>query len=193
MIRRPPSSTRTDTLFPDTTLFRSGGRRATFWPAGALLCQAGRRTGLQEEKKGCLYLPTCWAACRCSRSPPPPRPHKRRTRHRAVMTAMRSSSPRPNATQAFRTFPFRSTRRPSRRSSAPMRARRSEEHTSELQSLMRRSYAVFCLKKKKQHTIYRNHLYNNNQNLANKQQYQKKDISTYTNTHDPKLTTTISQ
>src|SRR3546814_4078223 len=108
MIRRPPSSTRTDTLFPDTTLFRRVGRRATFWPAGALLCQAGRRTGLQEEKKGCLYLPTCWAACRCSRSPPPPRPH------------------------------------------------RSEEHTSELQSLMRISYAVFCLKTKIRKSAFKN-------------------------------------
>src|SRR3546814_2529037 len=37
---------------------------------------------------------------------------------------------------------------------SPVRARRSEEHTSELQSLMRTSYAVFCLKKKKQETEY---------------------------------------
>src|SRR3546814_2444493 len=37
---------------------------------------------------------------------------------------------------------------------------RSEEHTSELQSLMRISYAVFCLKKKKTHHIYYTHLYN---------------------------------
>src|SRR3546814_1468058 len=42
----------------------------------------------------------------------------------------------------------------SKRSSAPEKSRlvRSEEHTSELQSLMRTSYAVFCLKKKKNHT-----------------------------------------
>src|SRR3546814_8584242 len=41
----------------------------------------------------------------------------------------------------------------------PLRARRSEEHTSELQSLMRISYAVFCLKKKKQYThSYKNHI-----------------------------------
>src|SRR3546814_6265761 len=38
--------------------------------------------------------------------------------------------------------------------SLPTRARRSEEHTSELQSLMRISYAVFCLKKKKIHTLH---------------------------------------
>src|SRR3546814_9740897 len=37
---------------------------------------------------------------------------------------------------------------------APATARRSEEHTSELQSLMRISYAVFCLKKKNKHTKY---------------------------------------
>src|SRR3546814_8928930 len=85
MIRRPPRSTRTDTLFPYTTLFRSrasGGRAAPSRP-----CREGR--------------------CRAK------------------------------------------WRRPSARS------RRSEEHTSELQSLMRISYAVFCLKKKKQkHTMY---------------------------------------
>src|SRR3546814_8523898 len=40
-------------------------------------------------------------------------------------------------------------RRPDKRAPAPGRCRRSEEHTSELQSLMRSSYAVFCLKKKK--------------------------------------------
>src|SRR3546814_6237039 len=45
------------------------------------------------------------------------------------------------------------------------RAWRSEEHTSELQSLMRISYAVFCLKKKKQTTIFNN---NNNQEDNNK-------------------------
>src|SRR3546814_8263971 len=77
MVRRPPRSTRTDTLFPYTTLFRSHG----------VCFQASRRR-----------------SCR-------PTPRKNR--------------PRPSA------------------------SRRSEEHTSELQSLMRISYAVFCLKKKK--------------------------------------------
>src|SRR3546814_12673765 len=87
MIRRPPRSTRTDTLFPYTTLFRS------------LRAQAGiRRTAP-------------------ARLPP----------------ARRRLLPAPD----------RSRRRPGR----------SEEHTSELQSLMRISYAVFCLKKKiKKHT-----------------------------------------
>src|SRR3546814_6795531 len=84
MIRRPPRSTRTDTLFPYTTLFRS------------------------------------------ARSRPAP------ARHRSARAA--APAPRP---------PGSPDRRDVRRAS------RSEEHTSELQSLMRISYAVFCLKKKK--------------------------------------------
>src|SRR3546814_19391046 len=72
MIRRPPRSTRTDTLFPYTTLFRSGGRG-----------------GIHEVEAGAL-----------------------------------------------------------RRLLGRLQHVRSEEHTSELQSLMRISYAVFCLKKK---------------------------------------------
>src|SRR3546814_16639319 len=79
MIRRPPRSTRTDTLFPYTTLFRSQSRE---------------------------------------------QPLQDRQRSSASPTA---GSDRP------------STREPSSG---------SEEHTSELQSLMRISYAVFCLKKK---------------------------------------------
>src|SRR3546814_9874530 len=81
MIRRPPRSTRTDTLFPYTTLFRSAFARA-------------RRAGSRWRAR---------ATATNSRSPP--------------------GGPIPN---------------------------RSEEHTSELQSLMRISYAVFCLKKKKE-------------------------------------------
>src|SRR3546814_1025917 len=81
MIRRPPRSTRTDTLFPYTTLFRS-----------------------------CRSLPS-------------PR--------------RRSADPGSD--------------------SAETRARRSEEHTSELQSLMRISYAVFCLKKKNNQLLHLRH------------------------------------
>src|SRR3546814_1336687 len=91
MIRRPPRSTRTDTLFPYTTLFRSG-RSAASWSGGAWPISAIR-----------WHIPRCLASrwAFCSRS----------TRRSAFL--------------------------------------RSEEHTSELQSLMRISYAVFCLKKKK--------------------------------------------
>src|SRR3546814_978631 len=96
MIRRPPGSTRTDTLFPYTTLFRSGERRDDIWPTDI----HGRRPGgaARGESMG-------------------------------GRSARRDPSPVAGA---------RSGDRP----------RRSEEHTSELQSLMRISYAVFCLKNK---------------------------------------------
>src|SRR3546814_6461376 len=108
MIRRPPRSTRTDTLFPYTTLFRS-------------------RTPQHLHSRQ-LQRP-CWtAADRCSASAP-------RDQH----------TPRP-----CRLPPGGGSHR--RRSRPALRAR-SEEHTSELQSLMRISYAVFCLKKKTNITI----------------------------------------
>src|SRR3546814_9051243 len=114
MIRRPPRSTRTDTLFPYTTLFRSsrGGVKGEDYRA------SGRR------------------------------------RHRANMGSGWRS-------------------RESRRSADSLRhdrhgGRRSEEHTSELQSLMRISYAVFCLKKKKQYkTMSANLQYTITQQLTN--------------------------
>src|SRR3546814_5472653 len=87
MIRRPPRSTRTDTLFPYTTLFRSY--------QGDLSQAAGG-----DARRG-----------------------------------------------GERGHPIR-----------------SEEHTSELQSLMRISYAVFCLKKKKKSTKYRDHIQLNEEN-----------------------------
>src|SRR3546814_5987226 len=99
MIRRPPRSTRTDTLFPYTTLFRSRAQHevdakvvgvAPCWRSGAAeLAHEHRGRGGVELDDGKL---------------------------RVVLE-------------------------------------RSEEHTSELQSLMRISYAVFCLKKKKHHYI----------------------------------------
>src|SRR3546814_5803782 len=92
MIRRPPRSTRTDTLFPYTTLFRSGG---AFRPLRGRKADAAAGTLLPGGR-----VADCVVAV-----PPPPR--------------------------------------------CRLVGRRSEEHTSELQSLMRISYAVFCLKKKK--------------------------------------------
>src|SRR3546814_6546673 len=85
MIRRPPRSTRTDTLFPYTTLFRSAARA--------------------DQRRDPV--------------------------HRAVEFGIGQ---------------------PTRRAIGEVRPVRSEEHTSELQSLMRISYAVFCLKKKKHKT-----------------------------------------
>src|SRR3546814_11691560 len=103
MLRRPPRSTRTDTLFPYTTLFRSPHR----CPEGFKL---GGRPALQcsviGETKPALSQPG----------------HV--VRKIAVRAALRCRCPQ-------------------------WRRLRSEEHTSELQSLMRISYAVFCLKKKK--------------------------------------------
>src|SRR3546814_7590990 len=102
MIRRPPRSTRTDTLFPYTTLFRS--LRARRYPD----CTRRGRT-------------------------------RRRRRDRKRYDAVRGQRPPPPPCAGIA------------RAALPSRVR-SEEHTSELQSLMRISYAVFCLKKKKPNT-----------------------------------------
>src|SRR3546814_4436249 len=110
MIRRPPRSTRTDTLFPDTTLFRS-------------LLQSRRESFLHRPPHGCAIIGTC---------------------HRAAAgTIGRSESEHKHGLVkrlyhlVFTSFSWACNQS------------RSEEHTSELQSLMRISYAVFCLKKKK--------------------------------------------
>src|SRR3546814_2494151 len=112
MIRRPPRATRTDTLFPYTTLFRSG-------PA------EGRDAGLLDR------LEDAGVDVRLHPTEP------------CQQLAVPDDEADP----------------------------RSEEHTSELQSLMRISYAVFCLKKKKNTTIARHILtiYTNMiQNLQNR-------------------------
>src|SRR3546814_9746118 len=98
MIRRPPRSTRTDTLFPYTTLFRSSRSDP----------QASMTTGMIIGRRRCLLetqRPITRRICCCS-----------------------------------------------------WWESRSEEHTSELQSLMRISYAVFCLKKKKDNTTQKKHI-----------------------------------
>src|SRR3546814_5820721 len=102
MIRRPPRSTRTDTLFPYTTLFRS-----------AHLSDMAREKilGMQREFR---------ASCG------------------ALLKALR-----PEVSDKDIEFIFFSMQQ------LALYGIRSEEHTSELQSLMRISYAVFCLKKKK--------------------------------------------
>src|SRR3546814_3055372 len=103
MIRRPPISTRTDTLFPYTTLFRSGGHGN----ADADVAITTRALGDPGQNR--LH----------------DRSHARGARKRGGM-----------APTMFL-----------------LDEGRSEEHTSELQSLMRISYAVFCLKKKKKEHI----------------------------------------
>src|SRR3546814_4923633 len=121
MIRRPPRSTRTDTLFPYTTLFRSAGRAAP---------RLGARGG--------------------------GRPH-----------AGAAAGPRRQAARLCRAAADHGGHG------------RSEEHTSELQSLMRISYAVFCLKKKKITIKYRERKTTDSHN--------KETITTHT-THQNKTT-----
>src|SRR3546814_6310288 len=108
IIRQPPRSTRTDTRFPYTTLFRSrgpGGRCAAPAPAAP---PCGRSRWRQCLRKLCLRRRGPWA--------------------------LGSDGEH-------------------------LRVVRSEEHTSELQSLMRISYAVFCLqKKKKKHNNTNKHI-----------------------------------
>src|SRR3546814_10015913 len=91
MIRRPPRSTRTDTLFPYTTLFRSRWRR---WRRARWVGRGRRRPAPARTDRSSASV---WSSYHVS-----------------------------------------------------FGLSRSEEHTSELQSLMRISYAVFCLKKKKE-------------------------------------------
>src|SRR3546814_2751453 len=121
MIRPPPRSTRTDTLFPYTTLFRSRGRHAE------RLGEPGR------TPTAFLFRLSAQQLDQRSRGQP------RIRRHRLS---------RPGAADGaqylqLHTYGWR--RRELDRSVALFR---SEEHTSELQSLMRISYDVFCLKKK---------------------------------------------
>src|SRR3546814_10214605 len=111
MIRRPPRSTRTDTLFPYTTLFRSDFMRP----------KERRVTGQSD-----LF----------------------RARLDQIVDLKH-----PMATLAGSTdWRILEEQGPQ---ALRVRRERSEEHTSELQSLMRISYAVFCLKKKKQKTMTR--------------------------------------
>src|SRR3546814_3147044 len=123
MVRRPPRSTRTDTHFPYTTRVRSTGR-----PAAAADLAPRRRAHLPDHRDLRLH------------------DGGGERRHGADERAAR----------AVLLHPARG-RPPPRRSAGAARdgrhggagGPRSEEHTSELQSLMRISYAVFCLKKKK--------------------------------------------
>src|SRR3546814_3367222 len=107
MLRRPPRSTRTDTLFPYTTLFRSEGIRLARDFVEKQFVERGMVADMNVH----------WDLGKDGQSKP----------HAHVMLSMRS-----------------------------------EEHTSDLQSLMRTSYAVFCLKKKKQtlhYQIVRTHIH----------------------------------
>src|SRR3546814_5271504 len=132
MLRRPPRSTRTDTLFPYTTLFRSITRTAAS-DRNAPQCAAYIGQSFQGSPHIAAQIAVIMKPLHQSQ-PPLYRMsiHQRRgkistqqsracARHRTVYGTQ----------QAARSHP----------------GHRSEEHTSELQSLMRISYAVFCLKK----------------------------------------------
>src|SRR3546814_4781196 len=108
MIRRPPRATRTDTRFPDTTLFRSRGIAQVAAAGGMKVLMTDSRAGAAQEARDFIEK-------------------------MLVRAAEKGGVSKVDAAAAVK---------------------RSEEHTSELQSLMRISYAVFCLKKKNenQHT-----------------------------------------
>src|SRR3546814_10467836 len=114
MIRRPPRSTRTDTLFPYTTLFRSSSREIKF--AAIVSPDRGGITHLRAAPFQHLEHIRC--------------PVQARLPLDDVFIALKDVIPHLTRSSLHRCL-------------------RSEEHTSELQSLMRISYAVFCLKKKK--------------------------------------------
>src|SRR3546814_10244193 len=149
MIRRPPRSTRTDTLFPYTTLFRSAACGAPGSGVHVYRSVLPRLRHLCRDSHGQKNLGPVWpngsdwrgaagdrhlAAHRSDDHPVRNRPM---SEHQHV---------RADGTVSF--LPNRLNRHP-----VVVRGltanERSEEHTSELQSLMRISYAVFCLKKKK--------------------------------------------
>src|SRR3546814_3828583 len=114
MIRRPPRSTRTDTLFPYTTLFRSQGDGMPDHP----LPELGGKTPLEAART----------------------PNLDRIAKSAIKFGMVKTIPDnlpPGSDVGNLTV-----------------LGRSEEHTSELQSLMRISYAVFCLKKKNNKSVH---------------------------------------
>src|SRR3546814_4202372 len=129
MIRRPPRSTRTDTLFPYTTLFRSAGDELV---AAALRPRPQSKGGARPlsmcGRERPVRLGAAWAVAGggrpCLSAMVPPGEDRSRT----GVAAPHVHDPVGAAVAA-----------------RMGQARRSEEHTSELQSLMRISYAVFCL------------------------------------------------
>src|SRR3546814_2336484 len=130
MLRRPQSSTRTDTLFPYTTLVRSRGQARDRRPQCG---EGGAQPGARRHDRPCAVFQ------------PPPGAVGRG----AVVAPYRHLRLSPCRAGAFRqpeAFAAGTARKA--RAAARTGERRSEENTSELQSLMRISYAVFCLKKK---------------------------------------------
>src|SRR3546814_7837831 len=123
MIRRPPRSTRTDTLFPYTTLFRSGWvqKKKSGGLLGGIVSVVTAPVklvakGVEQVAKGAYQV------------------GKFGVEHAAQLAPIAGNLIVPGVG-------------------------RSEEHTSELQSLMRISYAVFCLKKKNRSTTHNHNIH----------------------------------
>src|SRR3546814_9665963 len=136
MIRRPPTSTRTDTLFPYTTLFRSQSSRL--------------KPLLQESKVTAMPASVLTLYRRITRWPAGHWLFSRAVCFKAPYFA--SIRPRIELLEPGRCVASLRHRRAVTNHIGTVRAialcnLRSEEHTSELQSLMRISYAIFCLKK----------------------------------------------
>src|SRR3546814_2279465 len=137
MIRRPPRSTRTDTLFPYTTLFRSLHHR-----------ERRRRRRCQQT--------TTTHHLHHHHSNPQPRTHRHPhpMQHHLMTTEPHPTHHHHHSNHHYPTTPNHSLRYP-HYPHPPHHCQlhhfhcRSEEHTSELQSIMRISYAVFCLQKQK--------------------------------------------
>src|SRR3546814_7349449 len=144
MIRRPPRSTRTDTLLPYTTLFRS--RPLSRYPAAVAprphheAHGRGRQRQLtgRFRRRRAPFASSCVAVCAATNY---------LLAKKAMIHLARKTRYSPTCLLPAPPFPATAAM-PVRRCSA----RRSEEHTSELQSLMRISYAVFCLKNKNKQT-----------------------------------------
>src|SRR3546814_1651062 len=115
MHRRPPRSTRTDTLFPYTTLFRSPPEPIVWY---SLPGKLGASNG-------------AWK-----------------------FTLAKRHMKKAEGVKEFRQFIIQQNDLGTITRQEEVLSLRSEEHTSELQSLMRISYAVFCLKKKKKYNIH---------------------------------------
>src|SRR3546814_2803580 len=134
MIRRPPRPTRSDTLVPYPTLFRSAQRQPGH---GVLVAHAARQAERVRDRVAALLI----------------MPEPGAARARPEMGRMdgddRLQARFPVCDEMYDLVVVEI---------------RSEEHTSELQSLMRISYAVFCLKKKKnrRHNHTHDHIQNNN-------------------------------
>src|SRR3546814_7315932 len=142
MIRPPPRSTRTDTLFPYTTLFRSRGVLLHVQPGRAVRLGAagapGRVRGGGIRRTGAAHARDVFAGAEVHRWLLAGEVLQGRAGGDAdgLLHGLEQRDPAHRAARGrYRAWPAQA-------------GVRSEEHTSELQSLMRISYSVFCLKKK---------------------------------------------